>query len=170
MTTSAKTRPTMKPANTTRIAKMRVWPIFGVTEAGIGFLSATGRGSRAASSSGEAAGGRKLGSIGIRLLLEDCSRTAAAAFFRFAIHGRRTRCSNGRHAGPDGLGRREITLQEPRRVRGSDLRHLGRGAFSNDGAAFLASFRTKIDDPIRVADHVQIVLDDDDGIAKIGET
>jgi hypothetical protein len=34
---------------------------------------------------------------------------------------------------------------------------------------FFAAFGAEVDDPIGVADHVQIVLDDDDRIAQVGE-
>src|SRR5581483_6327264 len=48
-------------------------------------------------------------------------------------------------------------------------RYLLRRALSNNLAALLPAFRTKIDDPIRVSNHVQIVFDDDDRIAEIGQ-
>ena len=47
---------------------------------------------------------------------------------------------------------------------GGDLRWT---AFTHDAAAVLAAFRAEVDDPIGVADDVEIVLDDDDRIAQI---
>src|SRR5262249_52303463 len=39
----------------------------------------------------------------------------------------------------------------------------------DNASAIFAAFRTQVNDPVGVADHVHIVLDDDDGIAKIGQ-
>src|ERR1700681_1910504 len=48
-------------------------------------------------------------------------------------------------------------------------RDLLRRALRHNSAAFLAAFRAKIDDPVGIPDHVQIVLDDNDGIAQVCE-
>ena len=48
-------------------------------------------------------------------------------------------------------------------------RHLLRGALRYDEAAFFAAFGAEVDDPVGVADYVQIVFDDD-GIAQVGQT
>src|ERR1017187_8230491 len=42
-------------------------------------------------------------------------------------------------------------------------------ALGDDAAAFFSAFGAEIEDPVRVADHVHIVLDDDDGIAEVGQ-
>ena len=39
----------------------------------------------------------------------------------------------------------------------------------DDAAAALAAFGAEINDPVGLLDHVEVVLDDQDGIAKIGE-
>src|ERR1700738_4287303 len=49
----------------------------------------------------------------------------------------------------------------PRNLLGSALRH--------NSAAFFAAFGTKIDDPVGIPDHVQIVLDDDDGVTEVSK-
>jgi hypothetical protein len=43
------------------------------------------------------------------------------------------------------------------------------GAFGDDAASTFAAFGAEVDDPVGVADDVEIVLDDDDGIAEVGE-
>ena len=50
------------------------------------------------------------------------------------------------------------------------LRDLLRRAFGDDGAAAVTAFRPQIDDPIRGFDHVEIVLDDDDGVALVHQS
>ena len=42
-------------------------------------------------------------------------------------------------------------------------------AFADEAAAVFAAFGAEIEDPVGVADHVEVVLDDDDGVAEIGE-
>ena len=42
-------------------------------------------------------------------------------------------------------------------------------AFADDAAAVFAAFGAEVEDPVGVADHVEIVLDDDDRVAEIGE-
>src|SRR5690348_10075632 len=39
----------------------------------------------------------------------------------------------------------------------------------DDLTAFLATFRTKVDDPVGVSDHIQVVLDNNDRIAEIAK-
>ena len=39
----------------------------------------------------------------------------------------------------------------------------------HDFAALFAAFRSEVDDPVGVADYVEIVLDDDDRVAQVGE-
>src|ERR1019366_4231191 len=39
-----------------------------------------------------------------------------------------------------------------------------------DAAAFFSAFGAQIDDPVGVADDVQVVFDDDDRVSEIGET
>jgi len=42
-------------------------------------------------------------------------------------------------------------------------------SLSHDPATLVAALRSQIDDPIGVADDVEVVLDDDDGVPQIGE-
>src|SRR5260370_3248831 len=54
------------------------------------------------------------------------------------------------------------------------IRFLGAGhllgrALSNDAASGFAAFRTKIDNPIGLLNYVEMVLDDEHGIAKVDE-
>src|SRR5690349_3644732 len=53
------------------------------------------------------------------------------------------------------------------RRRGGDL--LG-GTRGDDGAAAVAALRPEIDDPVRGLDHVEVVFDDDDGIAVVAQS
>jgi hypothetical protein len=39
----------------------------------------------------------------------------------------------------------------------------------DDAAAVFAAFRAEVEDPVGVADDVEVVLDDDDGVAEVGE-
>ena len=48
-----------------------------------------------------------------------------------------------------------------------DLRNLFRGALGNNLAATIASFRSKVHDPVGGLNHVQVMLDDDDSIAMV---
>src|ERR1017187_3034097 len=47
-------------------------------------------------------------------------------------------------------------------------RHLFGRALGHDAAALFAAFRTQIDDPIRIPDHVHIVLDNNDAVSQVG--
>ena len=49
------------------------------------------------------------------------------------------------------------------------LRHLRRCSRSDHLAAFVAAFGAEVDDPVRRADDVEVVLDDGDGVAVAGE-
>ena len=44
---------------------------------------------------------------------------------------------------------------------------LFRGSLSNDGTALIAALRTEIDDPVRTLDDIEVMLDDNDGVARI---
>ena len=46
---------------------------------------------------------------------------------------------------------------------------LCRAAFADDAPAIFAALGSEIDDPVGVADDVEVVLDDDDRVAQIGE-
>ena len=46
---------------------------------------------------------------------------------------------------------------------------VGRTAFPDQAASIFAAFGAQVEDPIGVADDVEVVLDDDDGVAKVGE-
>ena len=59
--------------------------------------------------------------------------------------------------------------QKPSRVGLWDLRHLLRASLGDDVSACLASLRPKVDHPIGRLDDVQIVFDDDEGVARIHE-
>src|SRR5215469_7580854 len=48
-------------------------------------------------------------------------------------------------------------------------RYLFRRTLGHNAAALFATFRTEIDDPISVSDHVHVVFDDDYGIAQVGQ-
>ena len=43
------------------------------------------------------------------------------------------------------------------------------GAMGDDVAAALAAFGAEVEDVVGVADDVEVVLDDDDGVAEVGE-
>ena len=45
------------------------------------------------------------------------------------------------------------------------LRHLFRRAFSDDGAASISALWAKINKPVSRFDYIEVVLDNDDGIA-----
>src|SRR5277367_5011265 len=62
-----------------------------------------------------------------------------------------------------------VAAQEFAGVRAGDGRDIFRCAFGDDLAAVFAAFRTKVDDPVGIAHDVEVVLDDDDGVAEIGE-
>ena len=44
-----------------------------------------------------------------------------------------------------------------------------RRAFGDDAAAAVAAFGAEVDDPVGGFDHVEVVLDDDDRVAAVGE-
>src|SRR5277367_1613022 len=48
-------------------------------------------------------------------------------------------------------------------------RNLFGGALRDDAAAFFAAFRAKINDPVRLFDDVEIMFDDQDGVAESDE-
>jgi hypothetical protein len=54
---------------------------------------------------------------------------------------------------------RQNLLEIPTRVTGGMVRHLSWGAARRDLTALVAAFGTQIDDPVRAADHVEVVLD-----------
>ena len=41
---------------------------------------------------------------------------------------------------------------------------------TDDAATIFSALRPEVDDPVGVANHVEIVLDDDDGISKVSES
>lgn len=59
------------------------------------------------------------------------------------------------------------TLDVPARYRILGLLHLGRCAFEYHLAPVAATFRTQVDDPIGVAHHIHVVLDDDHRISAV---
>ena len=49
------------------------------------------------------------------------------------------------------------------------LRHFLRCAAGNDLPAAIAGFRAEVNHPVRAFDHVKVVFDDDDGMARVHE-
>ena len=47
--------------------------------------------------------------------------------------------------------------------------HVSRSAGHDDLAASIATFRSEVNDPIGIFDHVEVVFDDEDGIARFDE-
>ncbi len=47
--------------------------------------------------------------------------------------------------------------------------HLLGSSLGHDPATVFPAFRAEINNPIGIADHVHVVLDDDDGVAEIGQ-
>src|SRR5262245_16750456 len=64
-----------------------------------------------------------------------------------------------------GFGRRGEGAEEAAGVGGLDLGDLLGGAGGHQGAALFAAFGAHVDDPVGGLDHVEVVLDDDDGVA-----
>lgn len=68
-----------------------------------------------------------------------------------------------------GVGGAEEFREVTTGVGGLDPGHLFRGAFGDDPAPAGAAFRAEIKEPVRLGDEVEIVFDDDDGVAGIDE-
>jgi hypothetical protein len=49
-------------------------------------------------------------------------------------------------------------------------RYVFGSSLSDDAATVLSALRTKIDDPVGLFNYIQVVLDDEDGIAKLDQT
>src|SRR5579863_3533904 len=71
------------------------------------------------------------------------------------------------HHRRDSLPTVKIPRQSLPGIRLLHFGHLLRGALGYDSAAVLAALRTKVNDPVGVTDHIQIMLDDDDRVAKV---
>ncbi len=54
-------------------------------------------------------------------------------------------------------------------IRFFHCRYLLRRAMRDDASAVFSTLRAEINDPIGIADHIQIVLDDDDGVSQVGQ-
>ncbi len=54
-------------------------------------------------------------------------------------------------------------------MRASYLGYMFRGAFGDDAAAGGAAFGAEVEDPVGGFDDVGVVLDDEDGVAEVGE-
>src|SRR5271170_2995334 len=54
-------------------------------------------------------------------------------------------------------------------MRVGDGRNVLGSALSDDAASVFAALGAEIDDPVGVADDVEVVFDDDDGVAEIGQ-
>ena len=48
-------------------------------------------------------------------------------------------------------------------------RHLFRRTLGHHASALLAALRSQVEDPIGIADHVHVVLDDNDAVAQVGQ-
>ncbi len=60
--------------------------------------------------------------------------------------------------------------EQRRRVRaGGPSRHRIDCSLSDDAAACFAAFGTEIDDPVGIGDHIEVVLDHHDGVARVDE-
>jgi hypothetical protein len=88
----------------------------------------------------------------------------------------RDRIENGINEGKVDVERFEAAVfrgvvagEELAGIRARSGRNSGRTALADDAAAIFAALRTKVDDPVAVADDVEIVLDDDDRVAQVGE-
>src|ERR1041385_5141815 len=67
------------------------------------------------------------------------------------------------------VGQREHRLEELAGGGALDLRDLLGGALGDDLAAGVAAFGAEVDDPVGALDDVEVVLDDDDGVAGVDE-
>ena len=67
------------------------------------------------------------------------------------------------------MGNKEVA-EEAGGVRCGDGRELLGCAVRDDRAAAFATFGAEVEEVVGVADHVEVVLDDDDGVAEVGET
>src|SRR5579871_686515 len=63
----------------------------------------------------------------------------------------------------------KISRQRLPRIRFLDPRDLFWRALRHDASAFFATLGAQIDDPICIADYIQIVFDDDDRVPQIGQ-
>ena len=50
-----------------------------------------------------------------------------------------------------------------------DGRQVFRRAFRNDAPSFVAAFGAEVDNPIRAPDYVEVVFDDDQGVACVSK-
>jgi hypothetical protein len=50
-----------------------------------------------------------------------------------------------------------------------DIEQVARGPLEENGAALVAAFGSHVDDPVGVANDIEVVLDDDDGVAAIDQ-
>ena len=63
----------------------------------------------------------------------------------------------------------EIVCQRLSSVRLLHARNLFGSALRNQAAAFFSAFGAEVEDPVGVADDIEIVLDDDNGVAEVSE-
>src|SRR5258708_35808941 len=63
----------------------------------------------------------------------------------------------------------EVCSQRLPSVRLFRARHLLRGALRDDASTFFSAFGAEVQYPVGVADHVEIVLDNDDRISQVSE-
>src|SRR5882724_3496930 len=63
----------------------------------------------------------------------------------------------------------KISCQRLPRIRLLVARHLFRRALSDDTSALFSALRTEINNPVRIADHIQVVLDDHNCISQVGQ-
>ena len=62
-----------------------------------------------------------------------------------------------------------VALEELAGVGAGGGGDLGGAALADEAAAVFAAFGAEVEDPVGVADDVEVVLDDDDGVAEVGE-
>jgi hypothetical protein len=63
----------------------------------------------------------------------------------------------------------QYTRKHLPRIRFLHLGNLLGRALRDDAAAAFAAFGAEVDDPVGLLDYVEVVLDDQDGVAEVGE-
>ena len=81
------------------------------------------------------------------------------------------RVNDGRiGSGEMAVGAGVVAVEELAGVGAGSGGNFGGAAVSDHAAAVFAAFGAEVKDPVGVADYVEIVLDDDDGVAEVGES
>src|SRR5580692_11067441 len=63
----------------------------------------------------------------------------------------------------------KITTEEFPGMRAECSSYVSRGALGHQVPAVFSSLRAQVEDPVRAADHIQVVFDDDHGVAQVGQ-